>query len=216
MLTLCNTEEIVEAARQEVELPPAILPPKPKLMKPATSLPPPPPLPPPQDQLEEEIYDEGAPEDLGYMEDVYDDPSEIVEEQIKHPAAPPPPSSPPREPSPDPIEEDIYDTADLDMPEVTPSQPDVSPPLPSRGPQSSSVPAPGLAPPMISRMNKPSPASSPAGSPAVPRTPFSNKPALKQPIGSPGRPPMAEPPPSPPSSTVSVLELVSRKAVICY
>jgi len=136
--------------------PPLNLPPKPKLGAPipaaSLSFNKPPPLPPTHDDEDEEgedIYDDGGMGvedgygdgeeiyDDGGMggddmmgEEVYDDPSGIVEEQARLQQAgnfaPPPPSSPPRPLSPDEeIEEDIYDMGDEGVVEDTP-------PLPAR------------------------------------------------------------------------------------
>lgn len=77
---------------------------------------------------EDDIYDEGEE-----MEDVYDIPSEIEQQELsrvgKPPAPPPTPLSPPAARTPSPIDEDIYDTADLD------AESQSFPPLPVRPPK---------------------------------------------------------------------------------
>ncbi len=85
---------------------------------------------------EEDLYDDGmgGGEEDGYGEELYDDPSEVAEEQARKQQraggfAPPPPSSPPRSPSPiiDDENEDIYDIADINE-EVPPPLPQSLPP----------------------------------------------------------------------------------------
>ena len=135
------TEQVEDQSFPSSYPPPIHLPPKPKLGAPISApvtsslnKPPPPPLPPSHDDEEEEegedIYDEGGGGD-GYMEDLYDIPSE-VEQARQAGFAPPPPPSPPRSPSPfDDNAEDIYDMGDdMGEPPV-----DDSPPLPARPPK---------------------------------------------------------------------------------
>ena len=130
------------------------LPPKPKLSAPIPSQqaplpnlpyrkPPPPALPPShtngmEEEEREDFYDEGAGEDLGYMEDVYDIP-EVIDERaqlvssVAHSAPTPSPlmSSSPLLHGGEEEEEDIYDIGEQDMEEQqAPSLP--IPPLPAR------------------------------------------------------------------------------------
>ena len=156
LFDVCLHVDSDEVPKMEERYPPPIsLPPKPKLGAPipaassSFSKPPPPPMHPShedEEEEEEDIYDDGGmgvEDGYGDGEDIYDDggmggddmigeelydnPSEIAEEQAQKQAsfAPPPPSSPPRSISPAEIEEDIYDMGTEDMDEDTP-------PLPAR------------------------------------------------------------------------------------